>query len=115
MTGGRRNPSAKYPFGECGNECKEGTVACQMCGSWYPENACSDVSSSLLNAIKKSKGLISLCKLCEEHGKRKLKDEPEEDTNLKLEIIEKSLADQKASLTKINIVSRSKLKPNSRN
>ena len=103
MTGGRRNPSAKYPCGERGNECcKEGTLACQKCGIWYHGNACSGVPSSLLNAIKKSKGLIWLCKLCEEHGKRKLEDEPEEDTNLKKLKIEKRLVDQKTSLTKIN-------------
>ena len=96
MTGGRKNLPAKNPCGECGNDCKEGTLACQMCSIWYHGNACSVVSYSLLYAIKKSKGLIWLCKLCEEHGKRKLKDEPGEDTNLK------RLVDHKTSLTKIN-------------
>ena len=56
-----------------------------MSGIWYHGNLCWGLPSSLLNAFKKCKRLIWFCKLCEEHGRRKLKDELEEGTKLKME------------------------------
>ena len=43
MTGGRRNPSATYPCGDCGNECKEGAslAKCVVFGTTEHMFGCS--------------------------------------------------------------------------
>ena len=95
MTDKLRSQSTKFPCGECNEECKDGSLSCFKCGSWYHSGTCSGVQAAVLKNLAKTPGLLWLCKNCVEVGKNQLRNEPTpENTQLakKLEKIEKAVA-----------------------
>ena len=90
-----RLTSTKYPCGACAGECKDGSVACILCNSWYHAGNCSGLPSSILMAMSKTSGLVWLCKSCETKGKeRLLKDEKQIDAKVQETIVAKVMEDK---------------------
>ena len=90
-----RLTSTKYPCGACAGECKDGSVACILCNSWYDAGNCSGLPSSILMAMSKTSGLVWLCKSCETKGmERLLKDEKQIDAKAQETIVAKVMEDK---------------------
>ena len=90
-----RLTSTKCPCGACAGECKEGSVACILCNSWYHAGNCSGSPSSILMAMSKTSGLVWLCKSCETKGmERMLKGEKQIDTKAQETIVANVMQDK---------------------
>ena len=95
-----RNQSTKFPCGKCRSECKDSTLQCFICGTWYHTGACSGITSGTLSNIESQSGLIWLCKNCEEPAKRKIRETEDQNTKLQTKVnkIEKKLQENNACL-----------------
>lgn len=108
MTSKLRNHSVKFPCGTCKTECKDGTIPCLKCGTWFHGNACSGVPTNQMSNLEslQSLGVFWMCKSCVEIGKRILRDPTQSDkiaTELSKKLIsmEKKLNDDQEKITKM--------------
>ena len=109
MAGKTRNQSTKSPCGECNLECKDGSLSCFKCGTWFHSNNCSGVATNMLASILKKPGLKWLCKNCVDDGKRSLKEGSETlrlppEIGKKLNDIEAKLVDSKKTSANLSAV-----------